>query len=532
MIYDVNEKEDVNKWSIARKPFNIHDHDLLGYFSTTLGDIVGGRCCRISDALSGPKGKRANLYGNITIIAEEATPGVLGVLCLKVAAFELITKDWFGQGDHYLLFRRRVEKGGLINLETIHKTEIQPNNSDPEFSPMEIHMGVIGPADLDDELIIEVRSAAVQGCTAITPAWPQIHLPASQVPLENLSLMLFLQVWDWNVGLGWSSANSDTYLGELSTTLRTLLTSTSKKKYSFRKRGTKQPNKNRGYLRILSAAMEEEGTFVQFLSSGAQVSMVIGIDFTASNQIPACPTSLHYLHPGSPLLNPYEMALTHVLDILEKYDDDKKFEAYGFGGRLPSGLVSHCFPLSGSFSHHVCVGVEGVLAAYRMSLAKVALAGPTRFGEVIEAASLSARRVLPGKSANQKYTVLLIVTDGVIEDWNRSVQAIIDASGDPFSIIVVGVGDGNFSRMRELDGDGESLLRHPISGQEVQRDIVQFVCLKDYDDDPALLARKVLAEIPSQFMSYMRYRKIKAPNPRYPWLNLARRAFTKKEQND
>jgi hypothetical protein len=32
-------------------------------------------------------------------------------------------------------------------------------------------------------------------------------------------------------------------------------------------------------------------------------------------------------------------AIVSIVSILEKYDEDKNFEAYGFGGMLPSGQV-------------------------------------------------------------------------------------------------------------------------------------------------------------------------------------------------
>ena len=53
------------------------------------------------------------------------------------------------------------------------------------------------------------------------------------------------------------------------------------------------------------------------------------------------------------------------------------------------------------------------------------------------------------------------------------------------------------------------LLRHPVSGQRAQRDIVQFVSFTDFKNDGAMLAREVLIEIPNQFMGYMRLNKIK-----------------------
>lgn len=46
------------------------------------------------------------------------------------------------------------------------------------------------------------------------------------------------------------------------------------------------------------------------------------------------------------------------------------------------------------------------------------------------------------------YTVLLIVTDGVINDMAQTKEAIVAASDLPLSIIIVGVGEADFSNMQ------------------------------------------------------------------------------------
>lgn len=45
-------------------------------------------------------------------------------------------------------------------------------------------------------------------------------------------------------------------------------------------------------------------------------------------------------------MNMYAMALKAVGDIIQDYDSDKLFPAYGFGAKLPpDGKISHAFPL-------------------------------------------------------------------------------------------------------------------------------------------------------------------------------------------
>jgi len=88
-----------------------------------------------------------------------------------------------------------------------------------------------------------------------------------------------------------------------------------------------------------------------------------------------------------------------------------------------------------------------------------------------------ARTGLAPKYSNaplQKYHILTIITDGEISDMENTKRAIINACDTPLSIIIVGVGHGNFNSMVELDGDDVKLN---CNGKYAERDIVQFVPL-------------------------------------------------------
>ena len=37
-----------------------------------------------------------------------------------------------------------------------------------------------------------------------------------------------------------------------------------------------------------------------------------------------------------------------VGEVIQFYDSDRRFPAWGFGGKIPDGTVSHCFNLNGS----------------------------------------------------------------------------------------------------------------------------------------------------------------------------------------
>lgn len=138
--------------------------------------------------------------------------------------------------------------------------------------------------------------------------------------------------------------------------------------------------------------------------------------------------------------------------------------------------------------------------------------GPTNFSPVILNTVEISRQYQDGKH----YFVLLIITDGIISDMSQTIRAIVNASKLPISIIIVGVGNADFSAMDELDGDDSRLN---VDGIYAERDIVQFVPLNQFlvqggsfIKSQADLAKSVLAEIPDQMTSYMKSKGYK-PQP-------------------
>jgi hypothetical protein len=113
----------------------------------------------------------------------------------------------------------------------------------------------------------------------------------------------------------------------------------------------------------------------------------------------------------------------------------------------------------------------------------------------------------------QTYYLLLIITDGEITDMDRTIERIVAASTLPLSIVIVGVGNANFTKMNILDADETPLVDR--YGKRMARDIVQFVPLREFQSHSGAnfsLARETLAEIPEQFISFMKANGIR-PNP-------------------
>lgn len=233
-------------------------------------------------------------------------------------------------------------------------------------------------------------------------------------------------------------------------------------------------------------------TFVDYLSGGLELQLSVAVDFTGSNGDPRKPGTLHYIDRYGRQLNDYEKALTAVGGIIAKYDHDQKFPMMGFGAKY-NGVIQHSFQLGPTAEVH---GVSGMVDAYRNTFASgLTMSGPTVFEKVIEVAASQARQKQERlkRFGQQAYQILLILTDGAVTDVMRTKQAIASACNAPLSIVIVGIGNADFSTMQFLDDFAE---------QEGIRDICQFVEFRRYSNNKTGLTEATLDEIPDQVVDY------------------------------
>ena len=83
---------------------------------------------------------------------------------------------------------------------------------------------------------------------------------------------------------------------------------------------------------------------------------------------------------------------------------------------------------------------------------------------------------------------------------DQTVDLLVKNCNLPLSLIIVGIGNADFSNMDTLDGDNGLYNKY---GQKATRDIVQFVPFNQVQQNPDMLARELLAELPGQVVQYM-----------------------------
>jgi hypothetical protein len=248
--------------------------------------------------------------------------------------------------------------------------------------------------------------------------------------------------------------------------------------------------------------------FVDYIESGLQISVICGIDYTASNGIPEKPNSLHYVKGMEP--NNYEQAISSCASIVAYYDFDNIFPVFGFGANMQgSSQPSHCFNANFESNPNV-TGIEGIIGAYRLALSNITLSGPTYFSPLLKSMATSVKDDIM-YSDSSVYYIIMILTDGDIHDMDQTRDIIYEAAVLPISIVIIGIGDTDFSLMDQLDGDNHRLTNS--RGLACERDIVQFVKYNSFKTDINRLSMEVLAEIPHQVQEYYtKYKNFKPIN--------------------
>jgi hypothetical protein len=264
---------------------------------------------------------------------------------------------------------------------------------------------------------------------------------------------------------------------------------------------------------LIKGIVESNPSFISYLRSGMNINLTIGIDFTGSNGHYKDEPSYHYLDAG---MNNYEKAIRSCGDIVAHYDNDQLFPVFGFGfcfidSSLNNFLGKYTdfnYPINCNLNDPNIKYIDGVLKEYRTFITKIHLSGPTYFSPMINDLNLEVKKELDeGKIMN--YHILMILTDGQIDDMEETKDALVEASFLPISVIIIGIGTGDFGNMDVLDADENPLFDK--NRRKADRDLVQFVPYNQFKNNPQKLAEQVLEEIPRQVVEYYQHKGLQ-PN--------------------
>lgn len=438
------------------------DKKTMGAAVFEVGDLLGAR--------GGAKAKKLRDGGVLHAHVRKSLGS--GVFRLKMKGQKLKnTEGFMRKSDPFFELSRRVDAAGAQTWDNVVKSDVVQDNLSPEWKEIAAELSILCGGDQDSPVLVKVFDFESSGKHELMGQFETSVNGFVAAARNNTTFKL---------------TNKGKETGEI-VVARAEVTGV---------QSSTSQLENRVAQMDINPSLPPN--FVDYISGGCELHVVVGIDFTGSNGDPRKPGTLHYIDPNS--LNDYEKAIKSIVGILSKYDSDKKFPVLGFGAKY-NGVVKHCFQCGPSEEAN---DVEGVLEAYRSVFESgLILSSPTDITEVVQTAAARAQSGLEAalKVGKQKYTILLVLTDGAVSDVKATAACIEQVHDTPLSIVIVGVGNADFSAMRFLDD-----LNKPG-----KRDIVQFVPFNKHSRDPIDLSSATLNEIPNQLVGYFQKKGI-SPN--------------------
>ncbi|KAG6646185.1 hypothetical protein CIPAW_08G175900 [Carya illinoinensis] len=414
-VYDV----DTKYHNIPVKTLKLKDQYFLGEATCVLSEVLTKQNRSLTVNLRskiGHVGLR-NL-GVLTIHAEET-----------VASRRVVEMMLHCSYDPFLRISRIVESGGSI---PICKTEVVNNNLNPKWKSLCL-----------------TEYAAVWKCM-----WCMTFGLLPDNPL-------IIECFDFN------SNGKHSLIGKLQKSMADL-----EKLHEGRSGANLTIKSHHGHKK------KEQYSFLDYVSCGFELNLWLQLTLqVTSNGNPRNPDSLHYVDPSGQL-NSYQKAIMEVGEVIQFYDSNRRFPAWGFGGKTFDGTISHCFNLNGSagsFEDYLSCLIFIFFALFGCHSQRQPIKINV-FGQVIKTTAQIASQSVSYN--NKKYFVLLIITDGVLTDLQEMKDSLVKAPDLPLSILIVGVGGADFGQMEVLDADKGQRLESSTDCVAT-RDIVQFLPMRD-----------------------------------------------------
>lgn len=451
---------------VQRIEFRVYDVDsstkkeLIGVASTLVSTLVVTRGEWKAELVSI---KYATKNGTLLVATEELSRNQ-DIVTVFASAAQLPRADLMSS-DPFLVLYRSVE--GQKALKAVHTTEYVANNRSPTWKEFTIRAAALCGGDYDTPIIAKVYDRDPNKSEYMCETETSVQALAQAREPVVLALTAY------------ASGAKD------------------QPKEAFAKPAG-ATGKAAGTL-SLKVAIERNYSALDYLQGGMRLALDVAIDFTASNGVATEPSSLHYMG-NKGRSNAYMNAIKAVAEVIAQYDDDKRYGVYGFGAKV-KGETNHAFSLGGDDEEEV-TGIDGILAAYERAVKSVVLHGPTLLAQILDIAAAKARTIRDASA----YRILFIVTDGQWTDLDACIDRLVVLAQLPISIVIIGVGNADFSGMRLLDADVKPLRAR--SGAQAERDCVNFVAVNEHPSIEALV-REVLAEIPAQIEAYGKMKAMK-----------------------
>ena len=229
-------------------------------------------------------------------------------------------------------------------------------------------------------------------------------------------------------------------------------------------------------------------TLFDYIKAGISFDAYIVIDFSDKSE-----------HTHAMEVNHYILSIGGIREIL--YDFLKTFEVYGYGAKLKmpdennnnSSFFNLC--LNGNKS---LKGLTQIKTAYEQYLDNLDFCNNNVLSPLIN----NILKRIYEKYELTKYNILFLLMNKAPkkEDYQKCVDALIQSTFQPLSIVIIGIGD-NDNDLKNIQHLFNNKRSHS-NGMERLKNNIFFVSMKECNNDANLLKNICLKEVPKQMVEF------------------------------
>lgn len=171
------------------------------------------------------------------------------------------------------------------------------------------------------------------------------------------------------------------------------------------------------------------------------------------------------------------------------------FVGFGFGAKLvpKTGRTSSCFAMNGNFFDPVVSDYEQLYNSYSKTLQEVELSLPVNCESIYNMACDYAEYEKHNHEA-RNYFVLIVISPGVVDDLEASLEAVSRAAELPLSVLIVKVGN---VQLEDVNDPAEMLKKSEDLFEESERRYIDLVSYEDFKkEDTAAFEHELIKRIP------------------------------------
>lgn len=460
---------------------DLKEHDFVGGCFFTLGELMGAGGCAVARPLNHSK-------SFLILIGQEI-----------IETREVLEFRFAGQDLGELARKRKNKQVGKEIakdvFDTIQKANIAKNIANA-LEKFDLYFRLEKLNKEDQTWKTVWKSEVVKDSQS--PTWDGARIPLQLLCDDDPNTTMRITLWDYH------KFSPDIIVGFVETTVNELILKASRGIPVFNVmiekkrilRGTKL--KKAGVLKVLKSNILQIPSMLQYISGGCRMDLMFAIDCTIANGDWRDEASQHY--HSSTWLNDYQAAIHKIATVFGAFEGKKDYTLWGYGATL-NGQQTHAPFLMGEKLTDADALIEAYDRHFSEDNSSFDLGKDGYLKPVIQAGMYKA---VKSNQQSQCYSTLVILTTGEVTDLTESIDVICAAAEDaPMSIVIIGVGTGDFQCMEILVGYGDESgkLRHS-NGVPITRELVSFVTFQEFGGNASQCVLEALREVPEQFVQY------------------------------